>query len=177
MRKFLLLVSVALVSMGFASAQDLKFGHINMQEVVFLMDEMDSARVQMEKYNKEIQDTYNAMLSEYQEKMATYQQMGGNWSPAVRQAKEREIMDLENRLQQYQASAQQDMQTMQQQLMAPIQQNAIDAVTKVARANNLIYVFDLSTGAVPYHNENLSMDITVQVKNELKIPLDKTIRQ
>lgn len=177
MRKILLIVSVAFLSMGMVFAQDMKFGHINMQEVVFLMDETDSARVQMEKYNKEIQDTYNAMLSEYQEKMATYQQMGANWSPAVRQAKEREIVDLENRLQQYQASAQQDMQVMQQQLMAPIQQKAIEAVGKVAKASNLIYVFDISTGAIPYFNEAMSKDVTVQVKDELKIPLDKKIRQ
>ncbi len=177
MKKAFLTILSVVASLGIASAQDLKFGHINMQEVVFLMDEMDSARVQLDKYNKEIQDTYQAMATEYQEKINTYQQMGANWSPAVLQAKEQEIRDIEARLQQYQATAQNDMQAMQQQLIAPIQKKANEAVAKVAKANGLIYVFDISMGSVPYYSETLSQDITAQVKAELKIRADKKLPQ
>ena len=148
-----------------------------MQEVVFLMDEMDSARVQLEKFNQDIQTTYNAMIEEYNTKISTYEQMSANWTPSVLATKQQEIQDLQARLQQYQQNAQMDMSNLQQQLMGPIQKKANDAVAKVGRANGLVYVFDVSMGVIPYFDAAQSMDVTEQVKRELNIPLDKVLPQ
>ena len=177
MKKITLIVACVFATAFVASAQTLKFGHINMQEVIMLMDEMDSARVELEKFNTDMQTTYNAMIEEYNMKVSTYEQMAASWTPAVLQNKQQEIRDLESRLQQYQQSAQVDMSNFQQQLMAPIQQKASEAVTKVGKANGLIYIFDVSMGTIPYFDTALSMDVTEQVKLELNIPLDKTLPQ
>ena len=172
------LIALSVIATAFvATAQELKFGHINMQEVVFLMDEMDSARVQLEKFNQDIQTTYNAMVEELNTKYATYEQMSANWTPSVLATKQQELQDLQARLQQYQQNAQMDMNNLQQQLMGPISQKANEAVTKVGKANGLIYVFDLSSGAVPYFDAAQSMDITAQVKAELGISPDKPLPQ
>ena len=172
------LIALSVIATAFvATAQELKFGHINMQEVVFLMDEMDSARVQLEKFNQDIQTTYNAMVEELNTKYATYEQMSANWTPSVLATKQQELQDLQARLQQYQQNAQMDMNNLQQQLMGPISQKANEAVTKVGKANGLIYVFDLSSGAVPYFDAAQSMDITSQVKAELGISPDKQLPQ
>lgn len=172
------LIALSVIATAFvATAQELKFGHINMQEVVFLMDEMDSARVQLEKFNQDIQTTYNAMVEELNTKYATYEQMSANWTPSVLATKQQELQDLQARLQQYQQNAQMDMNNLQQQLMGPISQKANEAVTKVGKANGLIYVFDLSSGAVPYFDAAQSMDITAQVKTELGISPDKQLPQ
>ena len=173
MKRITLIALSVVVTALTATAQELKFGHINMQEVVFLMDEMDSARVQLEKFNQDIQATYNAMIEEYNTKISTYEQMSANWTPSVLATKQQEIQDLQSRLQQYQQNAQMDINNLQQQLMAPISQKANEAVSKVGKANGLIYVFDLSSGAVPYFDAALSMDITAQVKTELGISPDK----
>lgn len=171
-----MLVAISLLIISGASyAQNLKFGHINMQEIVFLMDEMDSARVVLEKYNKDIQDTYNAMLTEYQTKVSTYQQMAANWTPATQEAKANEIQNLEQRLNQYQQSAQMDLQNKQQELIMPIQQKASEAVNKVGRTNGFTYIYDLSIGAVIYFDEQSSIDVSNMVKKELNIPLDKKL--
>lgn len=147
MKRITLIALSVVVTALTATAQELKFGHINMQEVVFLMDEMDSARVQLEKFNQDIQTTYNAMIEEYNTKISTYEQMSANWTPSVLATKQQEIQDLQSRLQQYQQNAQMDINNLQQQLMAPISQKANEAVSKVGKANGLIYVFDLSSGA------------------------------
>ena len=167
MKKITLIAACIFATAFVASAQTLKFGHLNMQEVVFLMDEMDSARVELEKFNTDIQTTYNAMIEEYNTKIST--------TPSVLATKQQEIQDLQNRLQQYQQNAQMDMNNLQQQLMAPISQKANEAVTKVGKANGLIYVFDLSSGAIPYFDAAQSMDITAQVKAELGISPDKKL--
>ena len=176
--KRIIVIALSVFSVAtLASAQEFKFGHINMQEVIFLMDETDSARVEMEKVSADMQATYNAMLEELRTKYATYDQMNAHWTPAVLATKQQEIQDLEARIQQYYQSMQMDMNNLQQQLMAPIQQKANEAVTKVGKANELIYVFDTSMGVIPYFDAAQSMDVTEQVKIELNIPLDKMLPQ
>ena len=174
--KKITLIALSVFAAAFtASAQTQKFGHINMQEVMFLMDEMDSARVELEKFSADMQATYNAMVEEYNTKIATYQQMSANWTPSVLATKQQEIQDLEARLQQYQQNAQMDMNNLQQQLMAPISRKANEAVTKVGKANGLVYIFDLASGAIPYFDAAQSMDVTAQVKSELGISPDKKL--
>ena len=65
------------------------------------------------------------------------------------------------------------MQQQQQILMSPVIKKAQDAIEKVAKANNLIYVFDISTGATVYHDEKQSMDLLPLAKKELGIPAEK----
>ncbi len=176
--KRIIVIALSVFSVAtLASAQGMKFGHVNMQEVIFLMDEMDSARVEMEKFSASMQETYNAMIEEYNTKITTYQQMSANWTPSVLATKQQEIQDLEARITQYNQNAQMDMNNLQQQLMAPIQQKANEAVAKVGRTNGLIYVFDTSMGVIPYFDAAQSMDVTEQVKIELNIPLDKMLPQ
>ena len=163
--KRIIVIALSVFSVvSLASAQGFKFGHLNMEEVIFLMDETDSARVQMEKFNSEMQETLNAMAQEFETKFRTYQEMAANWTPSVRATKEQELADLQ-------------MNNLQQQLMTPIQQKANEAVAKVGKANGLIYVFDTSMGVIPYFDTTQSMDVTEQVKVELGIPLDKMLPQ
>lgn len=177
MKRIIVIALSVFSAVTLASAQGMKFGHVNMQEVIFLMDEMDSARVEMEKFSASMQETYNAMIEEYNTKITTYQQMSANWTPSVLATKQQEIQDLEARITQYNQNAQMDMNNLQQQLMAPIQQKANEAVAKVGRANGLIYVFDTSMGVIPYFDAAQSMDVTEQVKTALNIPLDKVLPQ
>lgn len=174
MKKTLLAV-IALIFTVNSFAQELKFGHVNFQEIVYLMDEMDSARVVLEKYNKDIQSTYDSMMMEFQRLYGEYQQMAMNWSPAVLEAKQKELQDIEVRLQEFQQSAQIDMQNKQQEVLAPIQMKANEAVQKVGRTNGFIYIFDTSMGTIPFVNETLSIDVTSLVKQELKISPDKKL--
>lgn len=174
MKKTLLAV-IALIFTVNSFAQELKFGHVNFQEIVYLMDEMDSARVVLEKYNKDIQSTYDSMMMEFQRLYGEYQQMAMNWSPAVLEAKQKELQDIEVRLQEFQQSAQIDMQNKQQEVLTPIQMKANEAVQKVGRTNGFIYIFDTSMGTIPFVNETLSIDVTSLVKQELKISPDKKL--
>ncbi|MCF0166419.1 MAG: OmpH family outer membrane protein [Bacteroidales bacterium] len=171
--KKIIVIAFALFAMIPAKAQSLKFGHVNLQEVVYLMSEMDSARAQLERYQKDIQETYQSMANEFQNKLNDYQAMAANWTPATRQMKETELQEMENRLQQFQQSAQQEMAQYQQNLLAPIQEKAVNAVQKVGKAQGLIYVFDIA--AIHWVDEKQSMNVDDLVKKELNIPLDKKI--
>ena len=177
MKKLVIIAFIALFSSVSSFAQELKFGHVNMQEIILLMDEMDSAQVVLEKFGKELQETFVSMQNEFQSKVNTYQQMSANWTPAVMQAKTEELQSMEQRLQQFQASAQQDIQLKQQELLAPVQAKAYEALTNLGQANGFIYIFDISTGSVGYFNEKMRVDVSEMRKNALNIPLDKKMRQ
>ena len=57
----------------------------------------------------------------------------------------------------------------QQEKMGAIQEKVIAAVKKVGEAGGYVYVVDISVGAIPFVNTQLSTDITDQVKKEVGI--------
>ena len=83
MKKIFLIASAALLSIA-ASGQDLKFAYVDFTEVMQLMPEMDSARTQIEAASKEAQETYQAMVEEFQTKYQTYQQKNGRLKSCVK---------------------------------------------------------------------------------------------
>ena len=66
MKRIILIAAAALVSFA-ASAQDFKFGYVDFTEIIQLMPEMDSARVQIDAASAEAQETYQAMVEEFQQ--------------------------------------------------------------------------------------------------------------
>ena len=173
MKKFALLV-VCVLSFGVASqAQNLKCGHINTNELISLMSERDSAIVKLQAYQNDLLETLEGMETEYNNKLNEYQRKRNEWAPVVVETKERELGELGQRIQQFQQNAQQEMAQMQQTLMTPVIDKAQAAVTKVAKAQGLTYVFDLSAGALIYYDEAVSMNLLPLVKKELGIPANK----
>lgn len=175
MKRFFIIVMSLLFAASTISAQDVKFGNVDLQSVIYLMSEMDSATTVLQKYGNDLQETFVSMQNEFQSKLNTYQQMNANWTPAVLQAKEKELQEMEQRIQQFQQSAQQEMQQKQQEMVAPIYQKANAAVGKVGKANGFTFIFDTSASNIPYINSAVCIDVTDMVKKELSIPLDKKL--
>lgn len=169
-RIFLILSFAAFITFG-ASAQ--KFGHINTSELVSLMAETDSARVQLEAYQNELIEEMDAMQTEYNTKLNTYQQKSSTWTAAIRESKEAELSEIVQRLNQFQQTAQEDLAQMQQTLMMPIYQKAQEAINKIGKDNNLVYIFDTSAGALIYIDDEQSTNLLPQAKAALGIPAEK----
>ena len=156
-----------------ASAQNLKFAHINFQEIIQLMPEMDSARVQIDAASKETQETYQSMIMEYNSKAQEFEQKQATWTPAVRESKARELSDIESRIRTFEQSSQQDLTQLQNTLMAPIYQKAQEKINELAKAQGVIYVFDSSQ--LLYFDAAQSTDLTPAVRTALGIPEGRTL--
>lgn len=170
MKKVILFAAMAFVAVaGYAQP---KFAHVNSNELVQLMPEMDKARETMDASNKEAQETFQAMYEEYQTKVQQYQQKASTWTPAIKESKEKELADIQQRLEEFNQTIQQELQQQQQQLMAPIYQKAQEAITSIAKAGGYIYVFDAQ--AVLYIDPAQSVDITPQARKALNIPEGRT---
>ena len=171
MKKIILLTALALISAA-AFAQQ-KFAHVNFSELVQLMPEADQARATMDASSKEAADTYQAMADEFNTKYQQYQQKAQTWTQAIRETKEKELTDIQQRIQEFQQTVQAELQQQQQQLMAPIYKKAQEALEKLAKEGGYIYVFDQTTAL--YIDPAQSTDLTSAARKALGIPDDRTL--
>ena len=58
---------------------------------------------------------------------------------------------------------------MQNLLLAPVFKKANDAIQKIGKEQGFIYIFDTSTGAVPFISTEQSVDVMPMAKKELGI--------
>ena len=172
MKKIILVAAVALMSFA-AKAQDLKFAYVDFNEVVMLMPEMDEARATLEENSKTNEEIMMAMYEEYQTKMQQYEQKASTWTPAVLETKQRELMEIESRLQQTQQSLQQELQQLQQNLQAPIVEKANKVISDLAKAKGIAAVYEKSSFL--YVDPAQFIDLTPEARVALNIPEGRTL--
>ena len=173
MKKFIIVIAAMGLAFTAANAQSYKFAHVNYQELVYLVPEADSARAQMNSASQEAQETLQAMTQEFDTKYSQYEQKANEWTPAIRQSKERELSEIQSRIQDFQQSIQQELRQLENQLMSPIYQKVQETVNSLAKAGGYIYVFD-STSLL-YIDAAQSTDLTPEARTTLGIPADKTM--
>lgn len=172
MKKMILIAAVAFIGIS-ASAQNAKFAHVNYEELVLLAPAADSARAVLQKAQKDAYDELQMMQEEAQNKYQQYQQNAANWTASVRESKERELSEISTRLQDFQQSAQAELQQLQNTKMAPIYQKAREIVNDLAKKGGYIYVFEVSS--VLYIDTAQSTDLTPAARKAMGIPEGRTI--
>ena len=172
MRKILLIAAMVAMSVA-ASAQNLKWAYVDFNELIMLMPEMDEARATLDENQKTNEEILVAMYEEYQTKMQQYQQKAESWTPAIRESKEREIMEIQSRFEQTQQSLQMELQQLQQNLQAPIYEKAQNTVTEIAKAQGIAFVFEKSS--MLYVDPAQGVDLTPEARTALNIPADRTL--
>ena len=169
MKQFKTLLFAAALFIGatsFTQAQS-KIAHINTQELIQAMPEMATAQAEMEKLGKTYEADIQAMATEYQNKMKQYEAEASTKTDEENQKRLVEVQTMQQNIQQYQGTAQQQMQQKELDLLKPITEKAKTAILKVARAQGFEYVFDSTQGGgvIMADGKNLLDD----VKKELGI--------
>ena len=172
MKKILAIAALALLTLG-ASAQ--KLGRVNFTELYQLAPEADAAREQINAMSNEAQETFNTMVEEYNTKATQYQQKSATWTPAIKESKEKELMEIQNRVQEFQQTISQELQQKQADLMNPIMEKAQKAVQDIAKAQGIIAVFD--SGSALYFDEAAVVDLTPAARKALGIKEGRTLEQ
>lgn len=172
MKKIFAIAAMALLTFSAAQAQ-MKIGHVNFVELVQLAPEADSARETLATLQKDAESTYQDMIDEYQNKLSQYQSKSASWTAAVKESKEKELMQIQTNIQEFQQSITQELQTKQNELMAPLYDKAQEAVNKVAKAQGIAVVFD--SGSALYFDDALTVDLTKAARKEIGIPDDRTL--
>ncbi|MFA9392357.1 MAG: OmpH family outer membrane protein [Prolixibacteraceae bacterium] len=169
MKKVLILI--VLFVAGWAAqvnAQALKFGHIDIQQLIQVMPERQTAVDALEKEAAELEGMLGTMQEELQKMFQDYTAKRETMSELVRQAKEEDIQMKQQRIETFRGQADQQLQTKQQTLMKPIFEKADKAIADVAKEQGLIYVFDVSSRVVLYKSAT-SVDVLPLAKKKMGI--------
>lgn len=155
------------VMSGMANAQ-VKLAHVNTAEILDVMPDKATAEKSLEKYYGELQGQLEAMAKEYQTKMQDYEANQATMSNLVKQSKEKEIIDLQTRIQQFQANAENEFEAKRAELLKPILDKIQNAINAVGKEKGYTYILDLATGAAVYVGTD-AVDCTKDVKAKLGI--------
>ncbi len=138
------LVGLCILLTGNIARAQNKIGYISLNQLIDQMPETKTIRTQIEAYQKQFIDELTAMNNDYQSKGKAYEAQRATLSDAQRTAKEAELTNLQKRMNDYQNTAQQQVQTKTNELSKPLFDKVRAAVAQVAKEKGYTYVFDTS---------------------------------
>lgn len=115
---FKLIVVGLTVIMGSFTANAQKIAHINLDSLITLMPESKTAQLAVQDYSKQLQDQVTAMQTELQTKYEEYQAKSKDMPEVVRAAKEKELNDLNQRIQDFQPLKMRTIKSLQEKKFA-----------------------------------------------------------
>ncbi|MBQ5703950.1 MAG: OmpH family outer membrane protein [Alistipes sp.] len=167
MKKVLKLTLAVVCVMFSTSLFAQKIGYVNTDEIITNMKETQDAYTQLEAYAKDLQAQMETIQVEFNNKLQEYQNATETMTDAVRQLKEKELTDLNTRIQEFQQVAQQDLQKKENELLAPIYEKVKNTIDEVAKAGG--YTIILPGNALIYVDTAQVKDIASDVKAKLGI--------
>jgi len=169
MKNFLTICIALLLFSGVSYAQSQKFAHIDFEKLIDAMPEKEVALQTLQKEYKEAQNMIEEMSVELNRKYMNAQKSYDTLSTMGKQMLEEELMQQQQRIQQYQTTAEQRLAERREALLNPILEKAQAAVKEVAEKEGFIYVFDTSEGSQILYFSAKSIDILSLVKKHLGI--------
>ncbi len=163
-KKILLAIAIALPMC--VAAQTPKFGVVNTASVFDAMPEKATAQTQLETASKTYEDEFKKLTDELNKKYTEFQSLAADTPDSIKQRRMQEIEELNAKTQQFRATAQQDLQRQQEQLMAPIEQKIQTAIKAVGAENGFTFIFP---DMLPAYTGTDVQDVTPLVKAKLGI--------
>ena len=162
MKKLILALALALPMI--ASAQ--KFGHVNTQELFAQMPEMATIKLKMDTVQSQYETQLASMQEEFQKKAQDYQAQEATMAAGVKQIRQQELQEMQQRIQLFYQTAEQDIQKTQQDLLAPVNERMSKDIQAVGQKEGYTYIFD--SAAMVYIAQDAA-DVMPSVKKELGI--------
>ncbi len=169
MKRTLKFLMVAALTLGATSLFAQKFGRIDYAAVIQAMPEMTSVQEGLQKAQTEYQEHLENLQVEVNRKIDEFQKLPEGTTETARQLRQREIVDLQQRQQEYYQIAQEGLQQTQEELMKPVVDKLDAAIRKVSKAQGIVVVFQIETTTDVVYVDDAATDITAAVKTELGI--------
>ncbi|MCF0179420.1 MAG: OmpH family outer membrane protein [Bacteroidales bacterium] len=150
-----------------ANAQTFKFGNVDSDAIIEAMPERAQAVKEIEELSAKYESELTKLNEEFQTKYSAYMAERETLEKSIAEAREQELQQLQQRVQQFYENAGREVQTQQQTKMAPIVEKVRKAIQAVGDKNGFTYIFN--TGTALYTSESQCIDCTPLVKAELGI--------
>lgn len=159
-----ILFSLALLA-GLSAGAQQKIGYISSDELLVSMPEAKKADAEISAYAKTFQDQLASMQKELETKYKAYEASVKTMNDATKEVKEKELADLQNRIQSTQQTAEEKIQNKRQELLKPITEKADAAIQAVAKEKGYAYIFDANAGGIIYAQpaDNILKDVKAKL--------------
>ncbi len=151
-----------------AYGQELKFGHVNIHEVMTEMPEFQQMQKDLEGEYDRLEKQLSSMQEELKQMQEDYMATAKALSASERTVREQEMTERSQKVQTFYRTSQQNLSQKQQEMQAPLMQKLMDAVEKVGKEGGFIFIFEVNSGATVYHSDK-SVDVTPLLKTKLGI--------
>lgn len=147
-----------------------KIGYINSEAIMKELPEAQDAQRKLDNLVQEWQAELRKLESEWKQKYDAYDRDKLIMSDQTRAEKEKELVDLENRIMQYREQKfgqNGELFQKQEEFMKPIQNKIFNVLEKIAKEEGYDFVFDKS-GEILLLYANEKYDLTNKVLQALK---------
>ncbi|MCE7061759.1 OmpH family outer membrane protein [Dyadobacter sp. CY343] len=124
-----------------------KIGYTNVDYIIAKLPESKVMQNQLEVTKAQLDKALGETYKEAQDKYEAYQKNGANMTDVIRADKEKELQNLQTRIQEMQNNAQTSLQTKQQQLLEPILTKVNNAIQEVGKESGFLYILNMDAGA------------------------------
>ncbi len=133
-----LLISFASFAQG--NNQPLKFGYTNVEYILLQLPESKQIESELKTHSTQLENQLQAKYTEYQTKVDAYQKSAATMDKTIRDDKEKELMNMNNSIQEFQRTAQTSLQAKEKSLVDPIIAKIDKAIKEVRVENNFTYI-------------------------------------
>jgi outer membrane protein len=160
--KTLLIATLFILGVSQTINAQSKTAHVDVTDIMAKMPAMLDAQKQLEKLSVTYDADYKKMAEEFKAKLAKYDAEAATVSEAINGERQKEVSDMQKRIQEFGQNAQKELQQKQEDITKPIYEKVRASIQKVGKAKGFQYVLDASTLLLAD-----GPDITADIKKDL----------
>ena len=142
---FLMSVSTFAQTANNATA-NVRIGYTNVDYVLSQMNESKQIEADLKAYSSQLESQLQSKFKEYESKAEAYRKGAATMTDVIKADKEKELMNLQNSIQEFQKNADASLQKKQQSLLEPALDKLQKAIDAVANENGYTYIFNSDAG-------------------------------
>ncbi len=147
-------------------AQDLKFGHVSIQELASSMPEMIEGRKKLDDTSKQYETELAKMYSELNKKYTDFTGAKDSLPESIKTRRVQELQELEQRFNNFKQNSSEEIQKQQAEMERKVMEMIVKAVKEVGDENGYVYIMDKNSAL--YISATKSTDLNDLVKAKLK---------
>lgn len=144
--KSILTALVAVLFFGFNASAQVKIGYTNVDVVLGQLPETKTVEAELKTRKDQYDASYKQKVTDFQTKLQAYEKGAATMSDVIKADKEKELQGAQANIEEFQKSAQDDLQKKQNQLLAPILQKIQTGIDAVAKENAYTHIFNIDAG-------------------------------
>jgi outer membrane protein len=143
--KTLLIAAILVLGASQTINAQAKTAHVDVSEIMTKLPAMMDAQKQLEKLSATYDADYKKMAEEFQTKLKKYDTESATVTEAINAERQKEVQDMQKRIQDFGQNAQKELQQKQEDITKPIYEKVRASIQKVGKAKGYQYVLDGAT--------------------------------